>query len=118
MSGRRRLLAVVVAALVLSPATAQASMRVGHRIAHITGQARNVDVHLWYPADAADWATRPQTSYTSVYNGVALPAPWHALSWRFDAELAHEGAAVAAGGPAFPVIVFSHGSVNDPINSA
>ena len=40
------------------------------------------------------------------------------LSWRFDAELAHEDAAIATGGPALPVIVFSHGSVNDPINSA
>ena len=39
------------------------------------------------------------------------------LSWQLDAELAHEGAA-SPGRPAFPVIVFSHGSVNDPINSA
>ena len=75
-------------------------------------------MHLWYPADPVDAAGRPNTSFTSVYNGIPLPGGFSPLSWRFDAELAHEGAAVAAGGPAFPVIVFSHGSVNDPINSA
>jgi predicted dienelactone hydrolase len=93
---------------------------VGHKVERITkpGESRTIDVHLWYPADPVDAAERPNTSYTSVYNGIPLPGGFSPLSWRFDAELAHEGAAVAADGPAFPMIVFSHGSVNDPINSA
>jgi predicted dienelactone hydrolase len=115
-------LAALVASLVVTgPADALAAdAAVGHRVETVNkgpGQ-RNVDVHLWYPADAADWDIKPKTSYSSVYNGIPLPGGFSALSWRFDAELAHEGAAVATDGAAFPVIVFSHGSVNDPINSA
>ena len=122
MCRRFPLLAALVAGVVLtSPAAALAAdFAVGHKVVRIAkpGESRTVDVHLWYPADAADWVGRPKTSYSSSIYGIPLPGGFSPLSWRFDAELAHEGAAVAAGGPAFPVIVFSHGSVNDPINSA
>jgi predicted dienelactone hydrolase len=119
--GSALLAALVVGVVVTCPADALAiDAAVGHKVERITkpGETRTVDVHLWYPADPVDAAERPNTSYTSVYNGIWLPGGFSPLSWRFDAELAHEGAAVAADGPAFPVIVFSHGSVNDPINSA
>jgi predicted dienelactone hydrolase len=119
--GSALLAGLVVGAVVTCPAHALAiDAAVGHKVERITkpGESRTVDVHLWYPADPVDAAERPNTSYTSVYNGIPLPGGFSPLSWRFDAELAHEGAAVAADGPAFPVIVFSHGSVNDPINSA
>jgi predicted dienelactone hydrolase len=127
MSRAGVLLATFAAGAVLGgPAVASAAdaadWKVGHQIAKIDKGpgARNVDVHLWYPAEAADWDAKPLTFYSSIFRGVPLPAAsgFSPLTWRFDAELAHEGAAVAADGPAFPVIVFSHGSVNDPINSA
>jgi predicted dienelactone hydrolase len=40
------------------------------------------------------------------------------LSWTVEAEIAREDAAIDPDGHAFPVIVFSHGSVNDPIDYA
>ncbi|HEX6024808.1 MAG TPA: HYR domain-containing protein [Solirubrobacter sp.] len=118
---RRLALTVALSAAVAGgPATAAAEQHaVGHRVVTITGHARAVDVDLWYPADATDAAGRPETSYTSrVAYGVELPAPYKPLSWRFAAELAVENPAVDPNGAPFPVIVFSHGSVNDPINSS
>jgi len=116
-------LAVLVVALALSLA-GRASAQVGHRVANLVvpGSAQNeprkVTVHLWYPADAAAYNAAPKTTYTSLLNGrTQLPAGWDPLSWRIDAELAHETSTLAAGGP-LPVIVFSHGSVNDPIDYA
>jgi predicted dienelactone hydrolase len=79
---------------------------------------RNVDVQLWYPADPADAANRPKTIYTSTLHGRQLPAPWAPLSWTVAAELAHEGAAIDPRGGAFPVVVFTHGNVNDPSDYA
>ena len=77
-----------------------------------------VDVHLWYPADTASAAARPLTTYTSALNGRALIPGKTPLSWRIDAELAREGATILAGSTPLPVIVFSHGSNNDPIDYA
>ena len=39
-------------------------------------------------------------------------------SWELDSELARESAAIDPSGGAFPVIVFSHGGANDPIDYA
>jgi predicted dienelactone hydrolase len=46
------------------------------------------------------------------------PDLWDPLSWTIEAEIAREGAAIDPEGGPFPVIVFSHGSTNDPIDYA
>jgi dienelactone hydrolase len=115
------LTALVVGVVVTCPTDASAiDAAVGHKVERVStpGESRTVDVHLWYPADPVDAANRQPTSYSSMYKDVQLPSPWKALSWSFDAEIAREGAAVDPHGQPFPVIVFSHGSVNDPINYA
>jgi hypothetical protein len=87
---------------------------------------RMVDVHLWYPADPADVPARDKAVYTSaLWRRALIPtgetepiAQWDPLEWSFQAEIAREGAAIDPHPQPFPVIVFSHGSVNDPINYA
>jgi len=64
---------------------------------------RYLPLEVWYPVDEAD-AYGPFTGY-SLQNIVTLPS-----------ELAHENAAVSAGG-ARPLIVFSHGSGGIAIQS-
>ena len=46
------------------------------------------------------------------------PDLWDPLSWTVEAEIAREGAAIDRAGGPFPVIVFSHGATNDPIDYA
>jgi hypothetical protein len=54
-----------------------------------------------------------------VLHGKELyPDLWDPLSWTIEAEIAREGAAIDPEGGPFPVIVFSHGSTNDPIDYA
>jgi predicted dienelactone hydrolase len=102
-------------------AVAADDLRVGHTVEHmkVTGSAlnetREVDVHLWYPAEPGG---RSKARYTSALYHQKLPAPWTPLSWRIKAEVAHEDAPIRRDGERFPVIVFSHGSVNDPIDYA
>jgi predicted dienelactone hydrolase len=64
---------------------------------------RYLPLEVWYPVDAPD-AYGPFTGY-SLQNIVTLPS-----------ELAHENAAVSAGG-ARPLVVFSHGSGGIAIQS-
>jgi predicted dienelactone hydrolase len=97
---------------------------VGHTVKSITvpgsalGEPRKVDVHLWYPADPQDFTDAPKAVYTSALHGRPLPPPWEPLSWTVQAEIARKNAAIDPNGPAFPVIVFSHGNQNDPIDYA
>jgi len=96
---------------------------------------RRVDVHLWYPADKSGLSDAPKTVYTSALWGLCsstpiptappcppappdIQLPWTPLSWTIGAEVAREGAPIDQHGRAFPVIVFSHGSTNDPIDYA
>jgi predicted dienelactone hydrolase len=119
-----RALAPVVLALAFAAVPAAQAAPVGHRVERLTvagmaaGEQREVPVHLWYPADAASAAARPLSTYTSALNGRALIPGTTPLSWRIDAEVAKEGATVEGAGAPFGVIVFSHGSVNDPIDYA
>jgi predicted dienelactone hydrolase len=135
---RARLLVALIGALLVSPAAgalpaaasdAQAAdLRVGYRVERIVvsgsaqGERRQVDVHLWYPADQRRLGDAGKARYSSVLHGLALPAPWAPLSWTVDAEIAREDAneepAIDPHGAPFPVILFSHGSVNDPIDYA
>ena len=132
--GHSRLLATVLviagAGLAHGAATAAASdgspaeLPVGHTIKRVAlpgtvvNEMRQVDVHLWYPADPQDAAGRPKAVYTSALHGKPLPHGWLPLSWKVEAETAREGAAFDPdGGPLAP-IVFSHGATNDPIDYA
>lgn len=89
---------------------------------------RRVDVHLWYPADVKKFAGAPKTVYQSALHGLnddkpgnppnpLIPGRWDPLSWQVESEVARE-APIDRNGPALPVIVFSHGSTNDPIDYA
>jgi predicted dienelactone hydrolase len=143
VSRSRLLAALVVAAAMLAAglsgyppanATAAASdglaadLPVGHTVKHIIvpgsalGESRQVDVHLWYPADQQNLGDAPKpkkTIYTSaLYGRRLIPELWDPLSWTVQAKGAREDAAIDPNGAAFPVIVFSHGSVNDPIDYA
>jgi predicted dienelactone hydrolase len=97
---------------------------VGHRVERIVvpgsaqGESRAVDVHLWYPATAASAAAQPKAVYTSPLKGLDRIPGKAPLSWSIDAEVAREGAAIEPAGGPFPVIVFSHGNNNDPIDYA
>lgn len=109
-----------------------ANLRIGHTVKQIevpgsfqTGCPtapvlcrRKVDVHLWYPADERGLSKRPKTVYRSALWHQALPGPWVPLSWEVEAESAREDAPIDPHGRALPVIVFSHGSNNDPIDYA
>ena len=120
-----RTLVALTAALLLTPATAAATtFPVGHTVKRITvpgtlpNETRAVDVHLWYPADAASFAQAAPTVYRSaLYGDTRIPAGWTPLSWSVDAEIARE-AAIAQQGKPFGVVVFSTGNQNDPIDYA
>jgi predicted dienelactone hydrolase len=95
-------------------------VRVGHTVERIMvkgsaqDEMRPVDVHLWYPADHKG----PKTVYKSaLYGAELIPRLWDPLSWKIEAEVARE-APIDRDARGLPVIVFSHGSVNDPIDYA
>jgi predicted dienelactone hydrolase len=125
-------LATLVAVLAVGaavPASAEGA-DVGHRVANLTVPNsvacpapnqpcdRKVKVHLWYPADQTGFSQAPKTEYTSALYRRALPAPWAPLDWKVEAEIARETDTIDPHGQPFPVIVFSHGSTNDPIDYA
>src|SRR4051794_8018165 len=120
---RMAALAAAITAVFVTPAPAQVG--VGHRVENLVvpGSAQNeprkVKVHLWFPAEAGAYAAAAKTTYTSaLYGKTLLPDRWDPLSWKLDAQLARETAAVDPRFGRLPVIVFSHGSVNDPIDYA
>jgi predicted dienelactone hydrolase len=144
---RSRLLATLIAAtfapglvgLLPGDAAAAASaglaadLRVGHTVKRIVvsgsalGENRAVDVHLWYPADQRGLSDAPKTVYKSALHrdapGVAdrwtaVADLWDPLAWTVEAEIARETDAIDQHGKPFPVIVFSHGATNDPIDYA
>src|SRR3954447_2856655 len=123
---RALVLAVLAAGLTAVAAPARAADHaVSHSVRQLVvpgtaqGEPRAVDVHLWYPAAAADAATRPKAVYSSVLRGRPLGTDlWSPLSWTVEAEIAREGAAIERSGGRFGVIVFSHGNTNDPIDYA
>lgn len=119
--------ALAAAAQVPTPAAYGGSaeeLDVGHTVKQIEvpgsalAEARQVDVHLWYPADRNGLSQAPKTEYKSALYGQDLLAPWTPLAWKVEAEIARETDAIDPQGQPFPVIVFSHGSVNDPIDYA
>jgi len=136
---RRRVLVAVIGAWVALAAAAQMptaaatygttgsaeELDVGHTVKQIVvpgstlGEPRQVDVHLWYPADEEGLRELGKAEYKSrLWGDTRLPEGWVPLSWKVQAEIAREGAGIDPTGAAFPVIVFSHGNVNDPIDYA
>jgi predicted dienelactone hydrolase len=106
--------------------------RVGHKIKNMivpgtelcfnpseacTAENRKVRVHLWYPADE-NQPPGKNAQYESQLRGSPLLDPLLPLSWKIHGEIARENAPIDPSGGAFPVIVFSHGSENDPIDYA
>jgi predicted dienelactone hydrolase len=119
------LAALATALLSADVAAAHWKPSVGHAIERVNvtgtaqGETRPVDVHLWYPADRKRARRHRPTVYTSVLHGVPLaPELWDPLSWTVKAELAREDAPIERRGKRLPLIVFSHGSANDPIDYA
>jgi hypothetical protein len=92
-------LAVLVAGLTAVAAPARAAeYPVSHSVRQVVVPSlveptatRKVDVHLWYPATAADAATRPKTVYRSALYGRSLGTASTPLSWQVEAEIAREG---------------------------
>jgi len=81
------------------------------------GEARPVDVELWYPAKKKDFENAPRAVYRSRFHGVTLiPSKWDPLSWELVSAVARQGAPIDDVGPAFPVVVFSHGSTASPLD--
>lgn len=81
------------------------------------GEARPVDVEVWYPAKKRKFEDAPLAIYRSRFHGVTLiPSKWDPLSWELVSPLAREGAPIDDTGPAFPVVVFSHGSGASPLD--
>ena len=97
--------------------------KVGHTTISIVGtgtlgESRPIDVEVWYPAEKKAWDTASPSEYTSRLNGVTLaPAKWDPLSWVVVSEVAREGVAFDKHEP-FPVVIFSHGSQNSPLEYA
>ena len=102
----------------------QKNFKVGHTILRLDvpgsfGETRPVAVHLWYPGDKHAYNNAAPTTYTSALAGVPLiEAQWDPLSWEIQAESARENIPIYDKGPPFSVIIFSHGSTNDPIDYA
>jgi predicted dienelactone hydrolase len=117
---RRIALLTLVATLLAADGAAASGLRVGHGVERLDVQRtpgaeiRHVDVHLWYPAEHS---RRPKAKYTSLLHGRAV-GPWTPLMWEVEAEFAREDAPIERRGKRFPAIVFSHGSVNEPIDYA
>ena len=119
--------AVVTAVLTLvaaAPASAE-DAAVGHRIERltVTGSSpqkapRNVKVHLWYPAEQHRFSEAPKTVYTSGLYGRPLIPQLAPLAWKVEAQIARETDATDPRGKPLPVVVFSHGATNDPIDYA
>src|SRR5215471_5424004 len=116
--------AVLFAASVAMSQPPQSFYTVGHTVFQLDvignhGEHRPIPVHIWYPSHQQEGQT---VVYTSALYGVPLiPGTYDALSWTVTAESAKEDLRIAppkAGGTdhGFPVIVFSHGSVDLPID--
>lgn len=81
-----------------------------------TGEARTIAVELWYPAGNAGWASANPARYSSRLRNVPLVSGLDPLTWEIVSEVARSDAPLDETGPGFPLVVFSHGSTNAPID--
>src|SRR5262245_65690087 len=69
---------------------------VGHTTIHMVGtgtlgEARPIDVEVWYPADQEGWSAASPSEYSSRLRGVTLvPSKWDPRSWELVSDVAHE----------------------------
>jgi predicted dienelactone hydrolase len=97
---------------------------VGHSLITVNhagraGENRPVDVHLWYPADHGAYDAAAPSAYRSRLLGLSLiPGTYDPLSFEIPALIAHEGARIDHNGPAFPLLIWSHGNTNDALDYA
>jgi predicted dienelactone hydrolase len=123
------LLAFLACSLLLRPADSAASQpeRLGKfdvgytrfrmNLVGAVGEARPVDVEVWYPAKKKHFEKAPPAVYRSRFHGVTLiPSKWDPLAWELVSAIARAGAPIDDKGPAFPVVVFSHGSGASPLD--
>jgi hypothetical protein len=120
--------AILAAVVLLIAATAPPAFADGLRVRHtvetlvvpgsVEGSSRPVKVHLWYPADKRTLSAALTTEYTSALHGQPLLSQWDALSWKVESEMARDIDAIDPHGKPLPVIVFTHGATNDPIDYA
>jgi len=97
--------------------------KVGHTKMSVTlqdsaGKPRPLHTLIWYPADPKSYKDAPPSTYRPLLHGVALPAPWHALSWEFAAERARDNPALKTRGRPYPLIVLSHPATGDPFSNS
>jgi len=103
-----------------SSAVGWGKFKVGSAVIRIepTG-GRPMDVLLLYPADKTAYESAQPTLYTSRLNGVPLdPSRWDPMSFTVAAEGARHDVPIDQGGPAFPLIIYSHPNSSDPQNQA
>ena len=74
-------------------------------------------VHLWYPADQGG-SDGPPPNRVPRCAASRSHSLGHPLAWHVEAEIARETDAIEPARNPLPVIVFSHGSTNDPIDYA
>jgi predicted dienelactone hydrolase len=116
--------AVIVVFMVTttSQAFAYRDQRVGHTTVEIVltgslGERRPIDVELWYPARKKNFDEAPMATYQSRLHGVPLiPERWDPLAWQITSTVAREGVEIKKKSHGYPVVIFSHGSVNNPID--
>jgi predicted dienelactone hydrolase len=83
----------------------------------VAGEARPVDVEVWYPASHKGFGNAPPATYRSRLHGVTLdPARWDPLSWELVSAIARAGAPIHDRGQAFPVVIFTHGNGSTPFD--
>lgn len=97
--------------------------RVGHTKMSVTltdsaGKSRPLVTLIWYPADPVSYKDASPSTYKPLLRGVALPAPWAALSWEFAAERARDDPALKTRGRPYPLIVLSHPATGDPFSTS
>ena len=146
-----RLFSIVLAAAVLASITAHTAeesrpdrdhgekdeqvFAVGHALRTLDvpgtlGEARPVNVHLWYPArlrdDCEHVRDRKQKDdrgceavpsvYTSRLFGVPLLPQWDPLAWTIGSNQSFDEVPIARGHRPFPVLIFSHGNQNNVVD--
>jgi predicted dienelactone hydrolase len=87
------------------------------------GERRPMPVLLYYPADEVAYESASPVAYASRLHGKPIvdpnnPGRWVPMSYVVIAERARQSVAIDRGGPRFPLIIFSHPGMSDPLNAA
>ena len=121
----RTLVALIATLLVLPASASAATFPVGHTVKRMTvpgttrerGPGGRRAPLVSGRRRLVRGRAAPTVYRSALYGDTRIPAGWKPLSWSLNARLARE-ATVSLQGKAFPVIVFSTGNQNDPIDYA